>query len=72
MGIHLNTGQAADWLGVKESTLVDWRVDRKGPPWIEISPRCIRYAMEDLIKWRNERRHIPSMRAVLEDVHGSL
>jgi predicted DNA-binding transcriptional regulator AlpA len=61
MGTHLNTAQAAEWLGLEESTLRDWRSDRKGPPYIKISARCIRYAMEDLVKWRNDRRHVPSV-----------
>jgi hypothetical protein len=57
MGTHLNTEQAAEWLGMKANTLKEWRSDRKGPPYMEISPRCIRYALEDLIKWRDDRRH---------------
>jgi hypothetical protein len=64
---HLNTVQAAEWLGLEESTLRDWRCDQKGPPYIEISPRCIRYALEDLIQWRNDRRHVPSVQAVVEE-----
>lgn len=72
MGSNLNTSEAAKWLGLKESTLRDWRCDDKGPVFIEISPRCIRYAMEDLIKWRNDRRHVPSVRAVMEDRFGAL
>jgi hypothetical protein len=59
METHLDTVAAAKWLGLKESTLRDWRSDQKGLPYIEISPRCIRYALEDLVKWRNERRHVP-------------
>jgi predicted DNA-binding transcriptional regulator AlpA len=68
---HLDTFEAAEWLGLKEATLRDWRSDQKGPPYIEISSRCIRYALEDLIKWRNERRHTPSVQAVVDgfDVH---
>ena len=59
METHLNTVEAANWLKLEESTLRDWRSDAKGPPYIEISSRCIRYALEDLVKWRNERRLIP-------------
>jgi hypothetical protein len=64
---HMNTVQAAEWLGLKEITLREWRSDEKGPPYIEISARCIRYAMEDLIQWRDDRRHVPSVRAAVED-----
>jgi hypothetical protein len=61
MKAHLDTFAAAEWLGLKEATLRDWRCAQKGPPYIEISSRCIRYALEDLVKWRNERRHTPSV-----------
>jgi hypothetical protein len=67
MGTHLNTAEAAKWLGVKESTLRDWRCGQVGPAYIEISSRCVRYAMEDLIKWRDERRRIPSVQGSVED-----
>ena len=67
METHLNTVQAAEWLGLKEITLRMWRSNEKGPPYIEISAGCIRYAMEDLIKWRNERRRIPSVQEAVEE-----
>jgi Helix-turn-helix domain len=56
----LSTVEAAEWLGLKEITLREWRSDRKGPPYIEISARCIRYALKDLEKYVAERRVIPS------------
>lgn len=65
----LNTADAAKWLGLSERTLQDWRSEEVGPSYIEISSRCIRYDMEDLIKWRDERRRIPSVRAIAESVH---
>lgn len=71
MKAHLTSREAAEWLGLKESTLRDWRCDQTGPTWVEISPRNIRYALEDLIQWRNDRRHVPTVRAALED-HVSL
>jgi Helix-turn-helix domain len=69
MESNLNTAEAAKWLGLSARTLQDWRQEEIGPNYIEISPRCIRYAMEDLIKWRDERRRIPSVRAIAESVH---
>jgi Helix-turn-helix domain len=59
--------QAAEWLGMKEATLRDWRSRETGPPYIVISPRCVRYDMEDLIKWRNERRRVPSVQAFVDE-----
>jgi hypothetical protein len=60
MGVHLTTAEAANWLGIEKRTLEDWRSNEIGPPYVVYSPRCIRYSMEDLIKWRNERRHVHS------------
>ena len=72
MSTHLNTQQAAEWLGVKPTLLRDWRAQQKGPSYIEVSRKCIRYALEDLIEWRNQRRHVPSVRAGMEDLRGSI
>lgn len=69
MKAHLDTKEAAEWLGMKASTLRDWRTDEIGPPWVVISSRHVLYALEDLIQWRNDRRHVPSVRAVVEDSH---
>jgi Helix-turn-helix domain len=67
MEAHLNTVQAAEWLGMSANTLRDWRSREIGPPYIVISPRCIRYAIEDLEKYVAERRRIPSVQAVVEE-----
>lgn len=71
MSAHLNTEQAAEWLGMKANTLKEWRSDEKGPRFVRVSARCIRYPMEYLIQWRNDRVHVPSVRAA-EEHHGSL
>jgi hypothetical protein len=72
MGKNLTTIEAANWIGISEGTMRDWRSDEIGPPYIVVSPRCIRYAMEDLIKWRDERRYVPSVRETVEKIHASL
>lgn len=72
MGTHLTSIEAAEWLGLKEITLREWRSDQKGPPYIAISARCVRYALDDLIQWRNDRRHVPSVRAAMEESRGSI
>ena len=48
MGL-LSPKQAADLLGIEPSTLATWRCRQpKLLPWIQISPRCIRYRPEDI------------------------
>jgi len=51
----LTTLQTSKLLSVSPSTLEHWRGLRKGPPWILISPRCIRYRRNDLDAWLNEQ-----------------
>lgn len=61
---HLSTEEAAHYLGVSTKTLVNWRVLRIGPRFIQISNHCIRYALKDLEDWlaakRIETRHTAS------------
>jgi excisionase family DNA binding protein len=51
----LNTGQAAVELGLSKSTLEHWRTVRKGPPFVRVGPRCIRYRRADLDAWLSEQ-----------------
>jgi predicted DNA-binding transcriptional regulator AlpA len=60
----LTTAEAAAKLGVASTTLRGWRSERTGPPYIQISTRCIRYAEADLLKFAADRRVVPSVKAV--------
>lgn len=40
-------------------TLANWRSAGKGPPFIRISPKKIRYRRSDLERWLQERTHTP-------------
>lgn len=51
--IH-NEKTAADHIGVKPSTLQQWRWLGKGPRYIRFSNRCIRYRREDLDAFLND------------------
>jgi hypothetical protein len=46
---------AAWFLGVPPETLVDWRRSRVGPPVRRCGWSCWRYAIADLIRWREAR-----------------
>lgn len=52
---YLKTPQAAALLGLSSATLEDWRWQRKGPPYIRISPGCIRYDEDKLIAWMDKQ-----------------
>jgi len=47
----LNTKKAAAYLGMRPSTLESWRSHGKGPPYIKMGPRMIRYRVYDLNNW---------------------
>ena len=51
MSDFLKAREAANYLGVSESCLAQWRMLRKGPPVARISRRTIRYRQHDLDQW---------------------
>jgi Helix-turn-helix domain len=51
----VNEGTAAAILAVPPRTLQWWRLTRKGPPAVVLSPRTIRYRRSDLARWINAR-----------------
>ena len=55
----LNTAQAAEMLGVSPATLRGWKSQRIGPPFLQLSPRCVRYAEIDIQQYVEERRVVP-------------
>jgi predicted DNA-binding transcriptional regulator AlpA len=44
----LSPKEAAEFLGVPESTLAQWRSQRRGPPYIKLELRLVRYRQSDL------------------------
>jgi predicted DNA-binding transcriptional regulator AlpA len=51
----LTTKQLAAWLGVSTTTLEIWRCEGKGPPFVRITPRMVRYRRGDVLQWLAER-----------------
>jgi hypothetical protein len=58
----LNTAQAAEMLGIRPATLRGWKAQRLGPPFIQLSPRCVRYDERDIQLYVDERRVVPCVR----------
>ena len=52
----LDSTQAAQLLGTTQDTLVDWRVDRKGPPYMKLTNGMVRYQLRDLLAWVGTKR----------------
>lgn len=55
MEILLDTKQAAEVLGMKPSALENWRWTGKGPRFVKLSARAIRYRREDLEEFIADR-----------------
>lgn len=51
----LSTKQAAAHLNLAPATLEKWRCVGGGPRFIRYSARCIRYSLDDLNSWLNQR-----------------
>jgi len=54
----LNDDQAAKEVGVAVQTLRNWRHQQKGPAYLKIG-RSVRYQLEDLKKFKENRRIDP-------------
>ena len=66
----LNDNQTAVRLGVSPATLRSWRCRGIGPPFIKLglsSNASVRYNPIDLDEFLRQGRHVPSVRAALED-----
>ncbi|RFB06475.1 DNA-binding protein [Parvularcula marina] len=48
---YLTPKQAADYLGVAQQTMYNWRSRREGPPALRMGERYLRYKRSDLDQW---------------------
>lgn len=55
-GKLLTTKEAAERLGLNENTLAHWRRLGKGPPWVRVESRTVRYPEEKLTRWIERRK----------------
>lgn len=67
----ITTEQAAVLISVAPGTLRDWKCQRIGPPFIQVTPRCVRYDVRDIQRWMSERRTVPCVRET-RSTHASL
>ncbi len=44
----LTPQEAAAFLGIPSSTLAHWRSERRGPPYVKLEGRLVRYRLSDL------------------------
>jgi len=53
----LNTEDAARYLRLAPTTLNRLRVTGFGPPFLRLTPKCIRYRASDLRQWAEDQKH---------------
>jgi len=51
----LNEEQAAAFIGVTRRAMQAWRLSGKGPQYVKISSRCVRYRKRELVTWSEKR-----------------
>lgn len=59
----LNTGAAAEYLGVSRFTLEAWRCQKKGPRFVKYGNRNVRYRQKDLDAYIEEMLQPTSQQA---------
>lgn len=56
MDRYLTPKEAAQSVGVLVATLANWRSQGRGPIYVVISKRCIRYRPEDITLWLHQEK----------------
>jgi predicted DNA-binding transcriptional regulator AlpA len=56
----LRPRQAATLLGVTTRALDAWRYQGRGPQFVRVSQRCVRYRRRDLLDWMRSRLDGPT------------
>ena len=54
--------EASQFLGLKPQTLRNWRYEGKGPKYLKFGNKSVRYRVNDLIEWAEERVVDPAAR----------
>ena len=53
---YLSTTEAGELIGLSRDALEQRRSRGNGPPFVRLSPRCIRYRRRDVLAWLAARR----------------
>jgi hypothetical protein len=54
----MTVSAVAAWFQVSLITLHIWRMNGKGPPYLQLAPRLIRYKRSDVLEWLEGRRRL--------------
>ena len=47
----INETEAADFIGLTPRTMQGYRYRGRGPPFVRLSARCVKYRRIDLLRW---------------------
>jgi DNA-binding transcriptional MerR regulator len=64
----LTTKSVSEMLSVPEGSIRYWRKVGLGPRWVKLEG-SIRYAEEDVLRYIEQNRRTPSVRAYMEEKH---
>ena len=51
----LSESEAAKYLGISKKTLQRWRFDHKGPAYVKLNNKLIRYHLPELDEWMDQQ-----------------
>jgi hypothetical protein len=57
----VNTEKAANYAGVTVRFLEQKRLDGLGPEYRKLSPRCVRYSLDDLDTWLDKCKRVSTV-----------
>jgi excisionase family DNA binding protein len=63
----LTSKETAEILSIPEGTLRQWRCAGKGPVFIKLGGKSVRYNRTDLDEFIRQGRQVPSVRAFMEE-----
>lgn len=52
----MKISEVAEFMGVTEAVIYEWRRMGEGPPFLHITARTVRYDRDDVIEWARSHR----------------
>lgn len=52
----MKISEVAEFLGVTEAVIYEWRRVNEGPPFLHITARTVRYDRDDVIAWAQSHK----------------
>ena len=56
----INSKQLAEWLNVHPGLPAQWRLDDRGPNYLRLGGRAIRYRVSDVAEWMAQNQQSPN------------